>query len=196
MRTTWYTACSLDGRIAGPGDDMSLLEAIDADPREADDFPQFLATVDAILVGSGTLRWLHDQGLELPHEGLPVWLLSHDEQLAQRAAAADPGHTPVTRVEGDVRAVLDGIRAAGCEHLWVCGGGDVAGQVLAADGIDEIILTMAPVALGAGPALFELPDGGGARLRHFQLVECRQYGRGSVRLHWTRVDAGEDQQWR
>ena len=29
MRVTWYTAMSMDGRIAGAGDDMDFLSSID-----------------------------------------------------------------------------------------------------------------------------------------------------------------------
>jgi riboflavin biosynthesis pyrimidine reductase len=87
------------------------------------------------------------------------------------------------RVEGDLGAILDRMAAAGYEHVWIGGGGDVAAQALAADRVDEVIVTIAPTALGAGPALF---DGADLPRRRFALAECREYGRGSVRLRWTR----------
>ena len=31
MRVTWYTAMSMDGRIAGAGDDMAFLETVDGE---------------------------------------------------------------------------------------------------------------------------------------------------------------------
>ena len=180
MHVVWYTAMSIDGRIAGAGDDMSFLEAVDGSGEERD-FDDFIAGIDAIVIGSGTLRWLHGQGHDLPHRGLPIWLLSHDEELAARAAAADPAGTPVTRVEGDIAPALDGIAAAGHERVWIGGGGNVAGQALAAGRLDEVILTVAPAVLGAGPAVFDHPALGRNR---FELAECREYGSGSVRLRW------------
>ena len=182
MHVVWYTAVSIDGRIAGRNDDMAFLDLVDGSGEERD-FDEFVAGVDALLLGSGTLRWLHGQGHDLPHRGLPIWLLSHDAALAERAAAADPEGTPVARSEGDISAALDEIAAAGHERVWIAGGGDVAGQALAADRIDEIILTVAPTVLGAGPSVFDHP---GLELRRFGLVECREYGRGSVRLRWRR----------
>jgi riboflavin biosynthesis pyrimidine reductase len=182
MHVVWYTALSIDGRIAGPGDDMTFLEMVDGTGEEHD-FEEFIAGIDALLLGSGTLRWLHGQGHHLPHRGIPIWLLSHDQALAARAAAADPDGTPVTRLEGSIAAVLDQIAAAGCERVWIAGGGDIAGQALAADRVDEVILTVAPTALGAGPALFDHPA---LPLRRFALAECREYGRGSVRVRWLR----------
>lgn len=175
---------SIDGRIAGPRDDLEFLETVDGSGEERD-FEDFIAGIDALLVGGGTLRWLHGQGHDLPHRGLPIWLLSHDEALAARAAAADAGGTPVTRAEGDVTAVLDDISAAGHERVWIAGGGTVAGQALAADRVDEVILTIAPTVLGAGPAVFDHPA---LEPRRFMLAECREYGKGSVRLRWLRAD--------
>jgi riboflavin biosynthesis pyrimidine reductase len=182
MRVTWYTAMSMDGRIAGAGDDMSFLDIVAGDGEEGE-WQRFIATVDAVLIGSTTLRWLHGEGHLLPLEGKPVWLVSHDEELAATAAAADPEGTPVTRVEGDLGAILDRMEAAGHEHVWIGGGGAIAAQALAADRLDEVVLTIAPTALGAGPALF---DAAALPRRLFALAECREYGRGSVRLRWTR----------
>jgi riboflavin biosynthesis pyrimidine reductase len=182
VHVVWYTAASIDGRIAGPGDDMSFLETVDGRGEERD-FDDFAASIDALVIGSGSLRWLHAQGHDLPHRGVPIWLVSHDEQLAARAAAADPGGTPVTRVEGDIGVILDGIAAAGHRRAWICGGGDVAGQAVAADRVDEVVLTIAPTVLGAGPAVFDHP---GLPRRRFSLAECREYGNGSVRLRWLR----------
>jgi riboflavin biosynthesis pyrimidine reductase len=182
VQVIWYTAMSIDGRIAGPGDDMSFLETVTSDGEERD-FDDFIESIDAVVIGSGSLRWLHAQGHDLPHRGIPVWLVSHDDELAARAASADPDGTPVTRVEGELAGILDDIGAAGHHRVWICGGGDIAGQALAADRVDEVILTMAPTVLGAGPAVFdhaELPR------RLFTLSECREYGAGSVRLRWLR----------
>jgi riboflavin biosynthesis pyrimidine reductase len=182
LEVVWYTAMSIDGRIAGPGDDLSFLDTVSGEGEEHD-FDEFVATVDALVIGGATLRWLHSQGHDLPHRGLPTWLVSHDDELAARAAAADPDGTPVTRVEGDIAAILDGIAAVGHGRTWIGGGGDVAGQALAADRVDEVILTVAPTVLGAGPALFDHPA---LDRRVFRLAECREYGKGSVRLRWLR----------
>jgi dihydrofolate reductase len=132
VQVVWYTAMSIDGRIAGPGEDMSFLDTVKGDGEERD-FDDLIAGVDAIVIGGGTLRWLHGQGHDLPLRGLPIWLVSHDDELAARAAAADPSGTPVTRVEGDLAEILDAVAAAGHNRAWLGGGGDIAGQALAAD---------------------------------------------------------------
>ena len=57
-------------------------------------------------------------------------------------------------VHGDVAAAYEQIaeRLAGA-NLWLVGGGDLVGQFHDAGLLDEIILGMAPVTLGAGAQL-------------------------------------------
>ena len=70
------------------------------------------------------------------------------------------------------------------EHrrIWLAGGGDVAAQVLELDRLTEVIATIAPTALGLGPALF---DGPALPLRSFELVECAPAG-AAAKLRWVR----------
>lgn len=58
-------------------------------------------------------------------------------------------------VRGDVDAVHgDLVAAAGGKDIWVVGGGDLAGQFADAGRLDEIVVSIAPVTLGAGRPLF------------------------------------------
>jgi dihydrofolate reductase len=43
--------------------------------------------------------------------------------------------------------------AAGARNRWIVGGGDLAGQFADAGLLDEVLVTIAPVTLGAGAAL-------------------------------------------
>ena len=178
MHVVWHTAASLDGRIATAEHSLAFLDTIDTGDA-GEDFGSFLEGVDAVLVGASTLRWLVSQGHGWPHDDLPTWLLSHDEALAE---SVRPTRARLRRVEGDVGPALDEIEAAGHGRVWLAGGGDVAGQVLALDRLDEISVTVAPVAVGDGPSLIDaldLPE------RRFELVECVRAGN-AARLRWLR----------
>jgi len=177
----WYTALSMDGRIADGQDSLDWIEAIGPYEGSGTEFHAFLATIDAAVVGASTLRWLLRGGHGWPHGDLPTWLVSHDPGLVDRVG---PTEAPFTRVEGNLEPVFEAIAAAGHRRVWLCGGGDVAGQALALDRIDEVVVTIAPVALGKGPSLFE-----GLALPHrtFQLAECRPLGGGAARLRWERA---------
>jgi riboflavin biosynthesis pyrimidine reductase len=180
MHVTWYTAMSMDGRIAGVNDSLDFLATINGDPG-ADDhgFSAFLATVDGVVVGANTLRWLLRGGHGWPHGDLPTWLISHDGALIDRVGATE---APFTRVEGEVKSAFDEIAAAGHQRVWLCGGGDLAGQALMVDKVDQVTVTIAPTVLGAGPSLFHanaLP------MRRFHLTECRAV-HDAAHLTWVR----------
>ncbi|HEX6539747.1 MAG TPA: dihydrofolate reductase family protein [Candidatus Dormibacteraeota bacterium] len=180
MHVIWYTAMSMDGRIADSRDSLDFLDTIGTADESGDDFGTFLAGIDAVIVGASTLRGRLRGGHGWPHGDLPTWLVTHDESLL---AAASGGAAPVRRVSGALEPVFAEIEAAGCANVWLAGGGSIAGQALALDRIDEVVVTVAPVAVGAGPSLF---DAAGLPPRRFRLVECRAAGGDAVYLRWLR----------
>ena len=175
MHVVYYTAASVDGRVAGPGDDLCFLETSSG----PSDWDAFIADIDAVVVGGNTVRWLLREGHGWPHDDLPTWLVSTDAALPERIADT---RAPLTRHEGDLGPMFRRIEEAGHERVWLVGGGTVAAQALAAGAIDEIIVTYVPAVLGSGPALFEGPAGSG---RGLTLVACERRG-GNARLTWRR----------
>jgi dihydrofolate reductase len=123
MQLIWYTALSMDGRIADGQDSLDWLEAIGPYEGSGTEFHAFLATIDAAVVGASTLRWLLRGGHGWPHGDLPTWLVSHDPGLVDRVG---PTEAPFTRVEGNLEPVFEAIAAAGHRRVWLCGGGDLA----------------------------------------------------------------------
>jgi dihydrofolate reductase len=63
------------------------------------------------------------------------------------------------------------------------GGGDLAAQLLAADAIHELDLTVAPTLVGRGPALAD----GEFPLRRFHLVSAERVADDGVRLRYERA---------
>lgn len=81
--------------------------------------------------------------------------------------------------QGDVRPVHAAMReAAGGRNLWIVGGGDVAGQFHDAGLLDELIVQVASVTLGAGKPL--LPRS--ITSPPLRLTEVRQFGGGFAEL--------------
>jgi len=77
----------------------------------------------------------------------PCWIFSSKER--EKLAAAD-----ITFVKGDVQPVYNEIvRKAGGKKLWLVGGGELVGQFFDAGLLHELIITVAPVTLGAGAPL-------------------------------------------
>lgn len=152
MKTQYYTASSLDGFIATEDDSLDWLFPL-GDINETS-YPAFIADVGALAMGSTTYEWMlrHVVAPEArspqpwPYEQ-PTWVFS------SRSLPGVPG-ADIRFVRGDVRPVLDDMRAAaGDTNVWLVGGGDLVGQFHDAGLLDEIIVQVGSVTLGAGKPL-------------------------------------------
>ena len=148
--TVYYTATTLDGYLADEEDSLHWLFKQEQDKDGALSYEEFIADIGAVCMGSTTYEWV------LPHlsEGWayeqPSWVFTTRE---------------LPKVEGDVRFVRGDVRpvheemvaAAGGKDVWVVGGGDLAAQFAEAGLLDRMMLSVAPVTLGAGRPLFPRP---------------------------------------
>ncbi|MEO8564486.1 MAG: dihydrofolate reductase family protein [bacterium] len=152
MKTQFYTASSLDGFIAGPGDSLDWLFAL-GDIAETS-YPSFIKDVGALAMGSATYEWMlrHVIGPEADHPepwpySQPTWVFS------SRTLPGIPG-ADIRFARGDVRPVHDAMRqAAGDKNIWLVGGGDLVGQFHDHGLLDEIFVQIGSVTLGAGKPL-------------------------------------------
>ena len=149
MKTVYYTAATLDGFIAGP--DHSLDWLFQFGEAGTPDYPAFIASIGAVVMGSSTYEWIlrHLAGAgtqKWPYDQ-PCWIFS------SRTLQTVPGGD-IRFVRGDVKPVHEAMRAAaGGKDIWMVGGGDLAGQFHDQGLLDEIVVTLAPVTLGAGKPL-------------------------------------------
>src|SRR4029078_3041087 len=99
-------------------------------------------------------EWIlgHESGADWrwPYD-VPSWVFTHRELAV----------IPDARIEfttDDVAVVHKmRVRAAGGPNVWIVGGGDLAGQFADAGLLDEVLVTIAPVTLGAGAPLLPRP---------------------------------------
>lgn len=156
-RVRVFIACSLDGFIAGPGDDLSWLP-----PPGDDDFGHgaFMAAVGAILMGRRTYDVV---------TGFDAWPYGLVPLLVATTRALTPAVPSVRAVSGSIASLIhDALAAAGGRDVYI-DGGDLIRQALDAGLLDELIVTLVPVILGEGLPLFA-----GAGRRHgLTLVEHR-----------------------
>lgn len=154
-KTQYYTAASIDGFIAGPGNSLDWLLGIGSGEAANDRFSAFMAGVGAMAMGATTYEWVldHERLLEDPstwqkyYGAMPCWVFTH------RALPAVPGANLVF-AEGSVGDAHQQMSAAaGDRNIWLVGGGDLAGQFADEGLLDEILLGVAPVTLGAGAPL-------------------------------------------
>jgi dihydrofolate reductase len=136
-------AMSLDGFIAGPGDEMGWIR----DLAPQDEIAKVATATGAMLVGRRT--WDVGDRMEADEPGStdypftgPMFLLTH--RPLDRPA---PG---VTILSGDIgEAIATALDAAGGKNLEILGA-DVASQALRQGLVDEILVYLLPVVLGSG----------------------------------------------
>jgi len=146
-RTQYYTAATLDGFIADPDNSLEWLFKRKRDEGGALDYEDFIAEVGALAMGATTYEWIIDhESAKWPYDE-PSWVFSHRELTPVPDAR-------IELVSGDVAPVHEAmLRAAGGKNVWIVGGGDLAGQFADAALLDEVLVTIAPVTLGAGAPL-------------------------------------------
>ena len=168
-RTQYYCAAALDGYIADPDDGLDWLmgyqgsfEGAGAEPGPMSDggaYERFYEGVGALVSGSTTYEFvldhLGDEG-RWPYAGKPYWVLSTRDLPVPAGDGVD-----VRIADAAVADLYDEMTAAAGErNLWVVGGGNVASQFAEAGLLDELLVTVVPVVLGAGKPLFDEPVGG------------------------------------
>ncbi|HET9873252.1 MAG TPA: dihydrofolate reductase family protein [Propionibacteriaceae bacterium] len=151
MKTQYYTATSIDGFIADPDNSLEWLFQFES-AEVGEQYATFIAHVGAVAMGSTTFEWIVRQTdlLSDPTKWsypMPTWVFSSRGQPT--IAGAD-----IRYVSGDVRPVhAEMVQAAAGKNIWLVGGGDLVGQFADHGLLDEIILGVAPVTLGAGAPL-------------------------------------------
>jgi dihydrofolate reductase len=185
MKTQYYTATSLDGFIATEDDSLDWLFPLG--DVGATSYPEFIAEIGALAMGSATYEWMlrhvdevvASVGSPWPYTQ-PTWVFS------SRPIALLEGKD-IRIAQGDVRPVHAEMRtAAGSKNIWIVGGGDLAGQFYDAGLLNEIIVQIGSVRLGRGKQLFP------RRVTNppLRLISSQQIGSGFAELRYE-VQTGQ-----
>jgi dihydrofolate reductase len=179
MKTQYYTAASLDGFIATEDDSLDWLFPLG--DLNASSYPEFIAGVGALAMGSATYEWMQRHADKVAAETGSAWPYAQPAWIfSSRKLAAIPGAN-IRFVRGDVRGIhADMCKAAGGKNIWIVGGGDLAGQFYDAGLLDELIVQLGSVTLGRGKPLFPRRVLSPA----LQLTSTRSLGVGMVELRY------------
>ena len=166
-----YIAASLDGFIARPDGAFDWLDFVDR-PGEDYGYHAFYDSIDAIVMGRGTYdvcagfpSW--------PYPEKPSTVFTNSTDLAPREGAEF--------VSGTAPPVLDQLGARGHRRVWLAGGGALARQFQAEGVLDEYIVSILPILIGAGLPLFP----GAWREELLTMASVRAYETGLVQCVWT-----------
>lgn len=179
MRTQYYTASSLDGFIATADDSLEWLFPL-GDISETS-YPQFIAEVGALAMGSATYRWMLRHVVKADTASAAPWPYAQPTWVfSTRALPSVPG-ADIRFVKGDVRPVHAAMRAAANgQNIWIVGGGELVGQFHDAGLLDDLIVQVGSVTLGSGKPL--LPRA--ITSPPLKLVSVRRFGDGFAELRY------------
>ncbi len=175
-----YIATSLDGFVADREGGVGWLDAFQP---EKFDFTDFLASVDALLMGRKSYDAVRSFG-DWPYGDRPTMVMT------TRPISDAP--SCVTARSGDIARVIGELEAAGHARVWVLGGGRVIRDLLDIGRIDRLELAVIPVVLGGGAPLFAPSAGAGdgapsTPIAGFKLTACENAGADVARLVYDRA---------
>jgi dihydrofolate reductase len=179
MKTQYFTATSLDGFIAT--EDHSLDWLFPLGDLNHSSYPEFIANVGALAMGSGTYEWMLRNAEKVIAEVGSPWPYTQPAWIFSSRTLPLIEGANIHFVKGDVRDIHAEMRtAAGDKNIWIVGGGDLAGQFYDVGLLDELIIQIGSVTLGKGKQLFPRK----VLSPNLCLMSVQQLGSGMVELRY------------
>lgn len=142
-RISAFLALSLDGFIAGEGNDLAWLEPYNGDAQEETGYSALMASADTLLMGRNTYDIV---------SAFPEWFYGDKPVVVLTHRPAAP-REHVSFRQGALAQVLSELWQEGARHIYL-DGGEVVRQGLQAGLVDELPLFWVPVTLGRGVSLW------------------------------------------
>jgi dihydrofolate reductase len=186
-KTQYFTATSLDGFIATEDDSLEWLFPLGS--LDDSSYPEFIAEVGALAMGSATYEWMLRNAEKVAAETGSSWPYTQPAWIFSRRTLPAIEGADLRFVQGDVRQAHDQMRAAaGSKNIWIVGGGDLAGQFYDAGLLDELIVQIGSATLGKGKSLFPRR----VLSPRLRLVSVRQLGSGMAELRYEVGRVGKE----
>lgn len=169
-KTILYIACSLDGYIAKPNDDLSFLSIVEQ-AGEDYGYGEFIQTIDTVILGRKTYEWIKKHVPEFVHADKTTYVITRTER---------PAIDNTSFYTGNLKDLIDTLKSKSGKHIFIDGGAEVVHELLAQKLIDEFVISIIPILVGDGTRLFK----DGRPEQQMQLVSSKQFKTGLVQLHY------------
>lgn len=160
-----FIASSLDGYIARPDGSLDWLFT-DGDYG----YSAFSETLDGLMMGR--------RAYELA-AGFEPYPYQHLVNVIFSRSLDQSPHGEVT--QAPIAEVLANLRGA-CQRVWLMGGASLIQQFHDADAIDELVIAIHPILLGAGIPLWQNLN----RESHWTWVDTKAYSTGLLQVRYRR----------
>ncbi|MET0136490.1 MAG: dihydrofolate reductase family protein [Kibdelosporangium sp.] len=187
-KLVYYVALSLDGRIAGPAGEIDFYPMSDEySAWMTERYPETIPTqfrpmagvadapnksFDTVLMGWNTYQPALDENITSPY--------AHMRQYVVGGVSRQIADPSVTLVTGDPVDLVRELKQEDGLDIWLCGGGLLAGSLLAE--IDELVIKSYPVVAVAGVPAFT----GEFQPTYFEPAQRQAFGNGNVVTWLTR----------
>lgn len=168
-----YIATSLDGYIAKPNDDLGFLSIVEQEGEDYGYF-KFVESVDTVIMGRKTYDWVMTQVPEFPHADKQAFIIT-------RTTRPSIGNTHF--YTENLETLIRQLKSGEGKDIFVDGGAEIVNELLKANLIDEFIISVIPILVGAGTKLFqdnrpELP---------LELISSQSFAKGLVQLRYKKI---------
>lgn len=146
-KTVLFIAISLDGYIADRNGNVDWLVGQDDGAETVDSYAEFEKTIDTVIMGWTTYHQVTTK-LSPDHwvyENLHSYVITHRHC---------PSTDKITFVSTDPCALVSELKGGGGKDIWICGGADIAHQLMRHNLIDTYHISVIPTILGNGTRLF------------------------------------------
>lgn len=164
----YYVACSIDGFISGPNDDVS---GFIYSGKGVEKYLNDLKSYDTVIMGRSTYEFGYKFGA-IPGEPSPTY--PHMKHYVFSNNLKLKNLNPQVEVKKLDLNEIDKLKKESGSDIYLCGGGQFAGWLLNNQKIDILKLKVNPLLLGGGVRLFEQSQ----ESHKLDLVETLNYENG------------------
>lgn len=167
-----FIAMSLDGYIAKPNDDLSFLKIVE---KEGEDYgyEEFISVIDTLIIGRKTYDYVvREIGKSYYDNG------NHDVYVITKTDRPKEGRT--TFYTGSLTELVDRLKTENGKNIYCDGGAQVINELLKHQLLDELIISVVPIILGAGTRLFQegIPE------QILELKASKTFETGLMQIHY------------
>lgn len=165
-----FIATSLDGFIAGEDGSTDWLYT-DGDFG----YQEFYNSIDTTIMGYNTYYYIKHFP-EFPYPDKKNYVFTRKQRAID--------NNPVEFVFGDVVEYVKKLKRKEGKNIWLVGGGQINTILHNANLIDQMIISIHPIALGNGIKLFREES---LKRLHFKLINHHLYDRGLIQLTYEKT---------
>jgi dihydrofolate reductase len=170
-----FIAMTIDGFIAREDHSLDWLDVFSSAGQEDYGYERFIQSVGTLVMGRNTYEAILGAGVDWPYGRCETYVLTQRPDYTVRTP-----RTHVLNQFGDV--VVRSLRRKSTGNVWIVGGGGIITNLLAANQVDELLISVMPLVLGNGIRLFP----GAGNTMPLELAELTRFNNGVVNLKYRR----------